>query len=159
MCLNNNIDLHSDEIKEIVREMERVQQEKYPLNEATGTFNPEAIINYCIDHRIKPIYNVLYNRKNKFNVDNDFIKEMLENMRELIDLNLREISYETLPDEKNLVRRIIKYLEKHELAYTNPGMFKMQLKRLMKVIIYTYDFETLEYLVENEILKSILEKS
>jgi len=151
---NLNISFKEEKIKALVRDMERVQKHHFPLNPCTGTFHPEAIINYCIEWDIKPIYPVLYYKERKRNLGNLIFKEVYEDFLKIHN------GFKTLPDGKNITRKIIKYCELNKLCFTNKKLLRIDLKKLFVVITNDCnDVTKLSYLIESKVLKDILEKT
>ncbi len=148
---DNNINPTEPEIRELMHLIEARQGDKFPSNSPADNmhFNPEAIINWCVDHNVKPIYPVLYNISKKIRT---ISPETMDK------INVSDLNGVYLPDERNVVRRITKYIREHEFRYHNEFLLTFDLIELVKTINTTFGYEKTEYLLSEGILKTILEK-
>lgn len=148
LCKNNGIDITDPKIRDLVRDMERIQGDNFPLNTpANGSFHPHAIINWCLEQNIKPIYEPLYmiSRKKR-----ELSSEMFEFKP--------KSSGGPLPDGYNFIDRIRKYIALKEIRWAHPLFLKLDIQDLLWSIYLTYDKEKVEYLIDTGTLKTILEK-
>ena len=114
----------------------------------TGQFHPEAITNYLIEGNYKPIYPVLYYRKKKRKIADEYFNEP----------KLSEISLGILPDQKNITRRIVKYLELNPPYYTNPMILQKDINKLLSLIRDEYGEKKLNLLLQWKLIQTIMEK-
>lgn len=154
LCMNCGIDLRHPKIREMVRNMERIQNESYPLNEPrTGNFNPVAIINWCIDKNIKPIYPALYGRSNVHTLT----RATLENIKK--DLTTSQFEISSLPADNTILRRLSSYLRKNPIRFSHDSLLYRDIQKFMLKIINDYGEEKLEYLMYHNVLLEVINKT
>lgn len=147
LCKNNNISLESQ--KDFIREIERIQQDTFPLNEPEiGNFNPNAVINYLISGNYKPIYPVLYWMKKIRTVPDEYFQ----------NYQLLSIKTNPLPSAKNLIQRILMHLNENPPNYNNPSLLQRDVNVLLSKIQQEFGDKKLNYLINNNIIKTIFEK-
>lgn len=166
---NNNLDFNNVEIRELFRDMERIQGDIFPTNDpGAGLFSPDSVNIYFIEHGIeyykkfkivlyKPIYSVLYYiKKEKRNIDvTKFYTELLKYYESIP----AKYWSEKLSDGYNMVHRIKNFIKEEDIF--NPQKYiekDRKILKLFRAIVNSYDLETLQYLIESGILKEILNK-
>lgn len=145
----NGLSPKNEHVARIIRYIERAQKDKFPTNEPAGhmRFHPEAIINWCIDHRWPPIYEPLYYRPR------------LKRVITTEDLQPPKApGPEKLPAERTFTSQLKSYLEANPISWQIPDQRRKDCQKLLRAIKNTKGKDFLDYLLAHNVLKTILAK-
>jgi hypothetical protein len=143
---NCGINTKSEKITQLIRDIERVQKDTIALNDPGDVlFNPNAIINYCVNNKIPPIYPVLYDKITKRQVKDEWF-----------DININKIHDKKIILDINILSSIYKNINKENL--NNIYLLKLEINKIILLLLNTFDKDYLEYLINHKILKTIFEK-
>ena len=151
---NNKINYNNPKIKDLIRDIERVQNHFISMNppDENIKFNPNAIINWCVNHAVKPIYTVLYDKKIK--------KRVIDNVWFIVPNKNKIFINKKLPNHHNIITRIIFYIKNNinQEDFKNKYILLPKIAMFMDVLANTYNVKYINYLIKFNILKTIFEK-
>jgi hypothetical protein len=146
LCKNNNISLKHEKVQKLIEDFRRVQSHSFTDNMPDqGEFSPEAINNYCLEYKIKPVFDILPKIENR--------------KRRVPDITYDDnVSSVGLGEGKNIVWKLRNYIRGDNINFHNNALFKRDINKLLGMIAKSYDKDTVVYLLESGILKEMLEK-